>query len=105
MRDIKTLTIEEIEEFLNKTELGDHKIVFAVFDENEQEWNVGITTKWEGRKVKGEETLEIEDYFTFNINMCYTNFPFNDDEILDSYLYHEFLLAKGFIQNRFEETQ
>lgn len=101
MRDIKTLTIEEIEEFLNKTALGDHKIVSTVFNENDQEWDVGVITEWEGGEVEGEETLKIEDYFTFNVNMCDTNFPFNDDERLDNYLYHEFLLAKGFIENRF----
>ena len=32
MRNIKTLTKEEIEEFLNKTELGDHKISTVQFD-------------------------------------------------------------------------
>jgi len=101
MRNIRTLTIDEIEEFLNKTALGNHKIVSAVFDENNQEWDIGITTEWEGGEVEGEEVLEIEDYFTFNINMCDTNFPFNDDERINSYLYHEFLLAKGFIENRF----
>ena|SRR3989304_4075270 len=101
MRDIKTLTIEEVEEFLNKTNLGKHKISTVEFDENYQEWTVYVTTEWEGGEVAGEETFEIDDYFTFNQNLCDTNFPFSGDEELSSSLYYEFLLAKGFKENRF----
>jgi len=102
MRDIKTLTLEEIEEFLSKTELGKHKITKIIFNEEYQEWTVDIVTEWEGGEVEGEETLEIEDYFTFNVNTCDTNFPFNIDELPNSMLYHEFMLAKGFRENRFK---
>lgn len=101
MRDIKTLTIEEIEEFLSKTHLGDHKISKVEFNDKYQEWTAYVTTEWEGGKIKGEETIEVEDYFTFSVYKCDTNFPFNDDERIGSYLYHEFVLAKGFVENRF----
>jgi len=102
MRDIKTLTLEEIEDFLNKTELGDYKIVSVIFDEEQQEWIAYVKTIWEGGEVEGDDALEIEDYFTFNINKCDTSFPFNFEEVPDYILYHEFMLAKGFRENRFE---
>lgn len=96
MRAFQTLTLEEMEEFLDATQLGEHTIKSMDFNEKNNEWTLGVSTPgWEGKDDNGPYTHDVDDEFTFSQESFQTDYPYTDDFDV---LYREFLWAKGFME-------
>jgi len=99
MRDLSTLTKEEIMEFFDVLDVGQTKIKRFKYLKTRKEFEVSTITEWTTEDDEGkEETIEQEDLWIFDLNKYQTEFP----ERNYAWLYREFLLAKGFKKNRFK---
>jgi hypothetical protein len=98
MRDISTLTKEEIAEFFNALDIGEFEINEFDYDKDNKTFEVSTVTQWDTDDDEGNiETIDQEDMWYFTNNSYDSNYP----ERIHSMLYYEFLLAKGFKENRF----
>ncbi len=66
MRDIKTLTKEEIIEFINKVDIGEFKISKPKYIKDENLFEIYITTEWTNNDEKGKkDNPRIKDRWEF----------------------------------------
>lgn len=100
MRDLSTLTKEEIEEFFNVLNVGQIAIKKFRYIKSRKTFEVSTITEWTGTDDDGkEEVIKQEDLWEFTLDSFDTEYPLESEY---DWLYREFLLAKGFRKNRFK---
>lgn len=100
VRDLGTLTREEIEEFFDVLDVGQIEIKKFKYIKSRKTFVVSTITAWiTYDDDKNEVTCKQEDLWEFTLDEFETEYPLNGRY---EWLYREFLLAKGFRENRFK---
>ncbi len=99
MRDITTITQEEIKQFLDATVGGEYRISRIEVNAERKEVIVGVVTKWGGNGT-GDPLSDIEDEFIFG------QYELDTDKFPGDFegQYFQFRTAKGFAENQFIDT-
>jgi len=100
MRELSTLTKEEIEEFFNALNIGQIAIKKFRYIKSRKTFEISTITEWTSTDDDGkEEVVKQEDLWKFTLDSFNTEYPLESGY---DWLYREFLLAKGFRKNRFK---
>ena len=100
MREISTLTKEEVSEFINAIDIGKFEISKFKYIKSRKVLEVKTITEWVTTDDDGGDiSINTEDVWLFGQSSYDTYYPLERSYDL---LYFEFLLAKGFKENRFK---
>ena len=101
MRDISTLTIDEVCEFLDVSEgEGGYEIKKFKYIKSRETFEVLVLTTWETKDEDEKEVeYDMEDIWYFKQDEYDSD---DDSVVIKPQLYNEFLIAKGFKDSSFK---